>query len=91
VNEHGAPVLICGVRGLVYVELSVRTLRYDAHSGGAQLYPNAAWRLIEALSTLWSNRDGRVLIDGFYDSARRPTDAQLAHLRDSVPFEEPQL
>ena len=91
VNEHGAPVLICGVRGLVYVELSVRTLSFDAHSGGAQLYPNAAWRLIEALSTLWSNPDGRVLIDGFYDSVRRATDAQLAHLRDNVPFEEPQL
>ena len=91
VNEHGAPVLICGVRGLVYIELSVRTLRFDAHSGGAQLYPNAAWRLIDALSTLWSNRDGRVLIEGFYDAVRRPTDEQLAHLRDNVPFEEPQL
>ena len=91
VNEHGAPVLICGVRGLVYVELSVRTLRFDAHSGGAQLYPNAAWRLIEAISTLWSNAEGRVRIAGFYDSVRGPTDAQLAHLRDNVPFEEPQL
>jgi acetylornithine deacetylase/succinyl-diaminopimelate desuccinylase-like protein len=91
VNEYGAPVLICGVRGLVYVELSVRTLGFDAHSGGAQLYPNAAWRLIEAVSTLWSNRDGRVLIDGFYDSVHPPTDAQLAHLRDNVPFEEAQL
>jgi acetylornithine deacetylase/succinyl-diaminopimelate desuccinylase-like protein len=91
VNEHGQPVLICGVRGLVYVELSVRTLRFDAHSGGAQLYPNAAWRLLEALSTLWSNADGRVLIDGFYDAVRRPTEAQLAHLRDNVPFEEAEL
>lgn len=91
VNEHGNPVLICGVRGLVYVELSVRTLSFDAHSGGAQLYPNAAWRLLEALSTLWSNRDGRVLIDGFYDSVRPPSDAQLAHLRENVPFEEAEL
>jgi acetylornithine deacetylase/succinyl-diaminopimelate desuccinylase-like protein len=91
VNEHGAPVLICGVRGLVYVELSVRTLRFDAHSGSAQLYSNAAWRLIDALSTLWSNRDGRVLIDSFYDAVRPPTDAQLAHMRENVPFEERQL
>jgi acetylornithine deacetylase/succinyl-diaminopimelate desuccinylase-like protein len=91
VNEDGAPVLICGVRGLVYVELSVRTLRFDAHSGGAQLYPNAAWRLIDALSTLWSNRDGRVMIDGFYDAVRPLTAAQLTHLRDNVPFEEAEL
>lgn len=91
VNEHGEPVLICGVRGLVYVELSVRTLRFDAHSGGAQLYPSAAWRLIDALSTIWSSRDGQVLIDGFYDAVRRPTEAQLAHMRDNVPFEEAEL
>jgi acetylornithine deacetylase/succinyl-diaminopimelate desuccinylase-like protein len=32
-----------------------------------------------------------VLIDGFYDAVRRPTEAQLAHMRDNVPFEEPQL
>jgi acetylornithine deacetylase/succinyl-diaminopimelate desuccinylase-like protein len=90
IDEHGRPILICGVRGIVYVELAVRTLNYDAHSGGAQLYPNAAWRLVEALSTLWSN-EGRVLVDGFYESVRLPTDAQRAHLRDNVPFEEPEL
>jgi acetylornithine deacetylase/succinyl-diaminopimelate desuccinylase-like protein len=90
VDEHGRPVLICGVRGIVYVELSVRTLNFDAHSGGAQLYPNAAWRLVEALSTLWSN-DGRILIDGFYDAVRRASDSQIAHLRDNVPFEEAEL
>ena len=90
VNEHGEPVLICGVRGIVYVELAVRTLAFDAHSGGAQLYPNAAWRLVEALSTLWSN-EGRVLIDGFYDAVQPPTEQQLAHLRDRVRFEEDDL
>ena len=90
VNDHGEPVLICGVRGIVYVELSVRTLSFDAHSGGAQLYPNAAWRLLEALSTLWSN-SGRVLVDGFHDVVKPPTDEQLAHLRDRVRFEEDEL
>ena len=90
IDEHGRPVLICGVRGICYVELRVRTLAYDAHSGGAQLYPNAAWRLIDALSTLWS-AEGRVLIDGFHDAVRGPTEAQLAHLRDNVPFEEAEL
>jgi acetylornithine deacetylase/succinyl-diaminopimelate desuccinylase-like protein len=89
VDEHGRPLLICGVRGIAYVELSVRTLAFDAHSGGAQLFPNAAWRLVAALSTLWSS-EGRVLIDGFYDKARRPTAAQLEHLR-TIPFEEEEI
>jgi acetylornithine deacetylase/succinyl-diaminopimelate desuccinylase-like protein len=90
VDEHGRPVLISGVRGIVYVELSVRTLNFDAHSGGAQLYPNAAWRLVDALSTLWSSH-GHVLIDGFYGSVRRPSEGQIAHLREHVPFEEAEL
>jgi acetylornithine deacetylase/succinyl-diaminopimelate desuccinylase-like protein len=52
VDEKGRPLLVSGVRGMLYAELSVRTLAFDAHSGGAQLLPNAAWRLIEALDTL---------------------------------------
>jgi acetylornithine deacetylase/succinyl-diaminopimelate desuccinylase-like protein len=89
IDEHGRPTLICGVRGICYVQLGVRTLAYDAHSGAAQLLPNAAWRLVDALTTLWS-ANGRVLIDGFHDTVRGPTEGQLAHLR-SVPFEEDEL
>lgn len=90
IDDHGRPVLICGVRGICYVELAVRTIAFDAHSGGAQLYPNAAWRLVDALATLWSP-EGRVLIDGFHEAVRGPTEDQLAHLRDNVPFEEAEL
>jgi acetylornithine deacetylase/succinyl-diaminopimelate desuccinylase-like protein len=89
VDEKGRPVLVCGVRGMVYVELSVRTLGFDAHSGGAQLLPNAAWRLIEALETL-RTPDGKVTIDGFMDDVLPPTDQQLAHLR-TLPFEEDEI
>ena len=41
---------LLGARGLLYVELSVGTLPFDAHSGGANLLPNAAWRLVWALT-----------------------------------------
>ena len=83
------PTLICGVRGILYVELSVRTLAYDAHSGGASLYENAAWRLVDALGTL-RKPDGTVTIDGFYDDVRKPSEKQLAHLK-TIPFEEAKL
>ena len=89
VDEKGRPGLVCGVRGIVYAELSVRSLAFDAHSGGAQLLPNAAWRLIEALSTLRSP-DGTITIDGFLDDVVAPTDAELAHLR-TLPFEEEEI
>ena len=71
VDEKGRPVLVCGVRGMFYVELSVRTLAFDAHSGGAQLLPNAAWRLIEALHTM-RTPDGTITIDGLYTAGSAP-------------------
>jgi acetylornithine deacetylase/succinyl-diaminopimelate desuccinylase-like protein len=89
VDEKGRPGLICGVRGMVYAELSVRTLAFDAHSGGAQLLPNAAWRLIEALTTLRSP-GGTITVDGFLDDIVAPTEAELAHLR-TLPFEEDEI
>lgn len=89
VDEKGRPQLVCGVRGMCYVELSVRTLGFDAHSGGAQLLPNAAWRLVDALTTLRSP-DGTVTIDGFMDDVLAPTERQLAHLR-TLPFEEQEI
>jgi acetylornithine deacetylase/succinyl-diaminopimelate desuccinylase-like protein len=89
VDEKGRPLLVCGVRGMLYVEFSVRTLAFDAHSGGAQLFPNAAWRLIEALETL-RRPDGTITIDGFMDDVLAPTAGQLAHLR-SLPFEEEEI
>ncbi len=89
VDEKGRPLLVCGVRGMLYAELTVRTLSFDAHSGGAQLLPNAAWRLIQALETLRSP-DGSITIDGFMDEVLMPTEAQLAHLR-TLPFEEDEV
>ncbi|MEP7040878.1 MAG: M20/M25/M40 family metallo-hydrolase [Chloroflexota bacterium] len=89
VDEKGRPLLVGGVRGMFYVELAVRTLAFDAHSGGAQLLPNAAWRLIEALKTLRSP-DGAVTVDGFMDDVLAPTEAQLVHLR-TLPFEEEEI
>ena len=82
-------MLVCGVRGMVYTELTVRTLAFDAHSGGAQLFPNAAWRLLEALATL-RTPNGKITIDGFMDDVAAPTEAQLDHLR-SLPFEEEEI
>ena len=89
VDEAGRPELVCGVSGLVYLELAVRTLGFDAHSGGARILPNAAWRLISALETL-RRPDGTITIDGFMDDVRPPTPGQLAHLR-TLPFEEAEI
>lgn len=72
VESDGTPIVRLGARGLLYVELRARTIARDAHSGSANLLPNAAWRLIWALGSL-KDAEGRILIDGFYDAVRPPT------------------
>ena len=77
VDEGGHPEIVCGLRGIAYFELHAHTIAYDAHSGvGGSLFPNAAWRLVWALSTL-KGTDERILLPGHYDSARPATDEDL--------------
>jgi len=61
------PSLSTGVRGLLYVELNIRTADVDLHSGGyGGAVPNAAQALTTILSAL-KGEDGRIRIPGFYD------------------------
>lgn len=77
VDEEGAPFLYCGMRGIAYFELHVKTIAYDAHSGmGGSLLPNAAWRLVWALSRL-KGADERILIPGHYDKALPASERDL--------------
>src|SRR6202158_5598551 len=85
VDAAGRPQLLLGGKGIFYMELHVRSMTRDAHSGGATHLPNAAWRLVQALSTFVDPR-GRVLVDGFYDDVKRPSAAELEHVR-ALPFE----
>ena len=74
------PVVRLGARGLLYVELTVKVLSRDAHSGQANLLPNAAWRLTWALAGL-KGQDEKILIPGFYDDVRPPTQREEELLR----------
>lgn len=79
VDHREVPIEYLGLRGICYVELSVETASTDVHSGlGGSIFPNAAWRLVWALSTL-KGSDEKILIPGFYDAVRPPSarDRQL--------------
>lgn len=79
VDHREVPIEYLGLRGICYVELSVETASTDVHSGlGGSIFPNAAWRLVWALSTL-KGPDEKILIPGFYDAVRPPSarDRQL--------------
>jgi acetylornithine deacetylase/succinyl-diaminopimelate desuccinylase-like protein len=86
IDADGAPLITFGARGLLYVELSVSTLPFDAHSGQANLLPNADWRLVWALASL-KGTDERVRIPGFYDRVLPPT-ARQEELLVVLPSQE---
>jgi acetylornithine deacetylase/succinyl-diaminopimelate desuccinylase-like protein len=88
VNYEGRFYLYLGLRGIVDVELRLRTIKDDAHSGLYSYLPNAAWRLVWALSTLKDQQE-RILIPGFYDDVRPPT-ARQRELLAAMPSEEEQ-
>ncbi len=85
-DEAGRPILSLGAKGLLYVELSVRSSKGDQHSAFGTLVPNAAWRLTWALSTLKA-ADETILIDGLMDYVAPPDETDLALLR-AIPFDE---
>lgn len=63
VDHEGRPNIWLGLKGTLYVELRVKTLTKDMHSSRAPIIPNAAWRLVWALSTL-KDQEERILIEG---------------------------
>jgi len=79
-TPDGFPELYMGSKGILYVELRVRTAQVDQHSSLAAVLPNPAWRLFAALRAIRDDR-GRVLIPGFYDGIARPSKEDLDHLR----------
>jgi len=82
VNGTGRPILSLGVKGIFSVELRVRTAARDSHSSYGATVPNAAWRIVWALST-FKDQNERVLIPGFYDGVRPPTEQEESFVRDA--------
>jgi acetylornithine deacetylase/succinyl-diaminopimelate desuccinylase-like protein len=88
-NALENPTINCGAKGICYVELVVKGATYDLHSANATVVPNPAWRLTWALSTL-KGSDERILIPGFYDRVRPPSEADLRAL-ESIPLDDEAL
>jgi acetylornithine deacetylase/succinyl-diaminopimelate desuccinylase-like protein len=82
VNATGRPIVSLGVKGIFNVELRARTAARDSHSSYGATVPNAAWRLVWALSSL-KDASERVRIPGFYDAVRPPSDQEERFVREA--------
>jgi len=84
-DEEERPLIYCGVRGMLYIELHVRTLERDLHSMLGGVVPNALWRLIGALSCL-RGPEGRVAVEGMRERVRPFNEAEREAL-SRLPFD----
>jgi acetylornithine deacetylase/succinyl-diaminopimelate desuccinylase-like protein len=81
------PTLCVGLRGLVYTELECQGASIDLHSGiygGAA--PNPLFALCEIIAKL-KDQNGKILIPGFYDTVKAPTEDELKAWK-ALPFDE---
>ncbi len=85
VDSKNRPIVGLGMKGLLFVELSVKEAKRDAHSSLAVLIKNPAWRLIPAVNSL-RNSDGKILIKDWYKEVRPFTKTDL-NLLKSEPFD----
>jgi acetylornithine deacetylase/succinyl-diaminopimelate desuccinylase-like protein len=88
-DAAGRPTLSLGLKGIAYFDLRILGIAKDAHSSLATILPNAAWRLVWALSTLKNERD-EIVIDGLMDHVRRPDAHDLALLA-ALPYDEGEM
>lgn len=86
VDAKNRPIIGLGMKGLLFVELSVRESKIDAHSSLAVLIKNPAWRLIEAIKTL-RDSNGKILIKDWYKEVTPLSKKDLAIIRKE-PFDE---
>ncbi|MBB6144915.1 acetylornithine deacetylase/succinyl-diaminopimelate desuccinylase-like protein [Silvibacterium bohemicum] len=81
------PTLCVGLRGMIYTEIEARGAKTDLHSG---MYGGAAPNPFVALAqiiTQLKDPSGRILIPGFYDAIKAPSEDELKAWQ-TLPFDE---
>lgn len=93
VDSDGAPNVTLGWKGCLYIELLSQFNERDLHSQQAAIVDSPVWKLVQALAT-FKNLNGEVVIEGFYDDVREPTEAEMKLMKemefDPVKFKESQ-
>jgi acetylornithine deacetylase/succinyl-diaminopimelate desuccinylase-like protein len=85
-DTTGKPMVLLGNRGMLYIKMRAKGASHDNHSGNkGGIAPNPAWKLIHLLTTMVTP-EGKVLIDGFYDDIRKPTETETNILKN-LPFD----
>ena len=85
-DKKGRQQITLGVKGILYLHLSTKTIQRDVHSGYTQFVDNAPFELVWALSSL-KDRNDKILVPGFYDGVKEPTKEELEEI-EHFPLDE---
>ncbi|MDN3954515.1 M20/M25/M40 family metallo-hydrolase [Sporolactobacillus laevolacticus] len=89
-HSSGTPIVLLGVRGILYVEITAKGADWDNHSGNkGNIVPNPAWELVQLLATM-KDKDGHITIEGFWDNVRQPTKKEQELIK-TLPLDTKQL
>jgi acetylornithine deacetylase/succinyl-diaminopimelate desuccinylase-like protein len=83
----GAPTIIMGLRGIVFIEAQLTGPNSDLHSGvhgGAA--PNVAVEMARLVASL-HGPDGAIAVEGYYDGVTPPSDRERT-LANAVPWDD---
>jgi acetylornithine deacetylase/succinyl-diaminopimelate desuccinylase-like protein len=81
------PTLCVGLRGMIYTEIEARGAKTDLHSGMyGGVAPNPFVALAQIITQL-KDSSGRILIPGFYDDVKAPSQYELKTWKQ-LPFDE---
>lgn len=97
-NSKGKAIVTLGVKGIVYFELELDgkewgkgPTEFGIHGSNKAWVDSPAWRMVKALSTMVDETGNRVLVEGFYDDVKVPSEedeALLARLAETFDEEE---
>lgn len=86
-HYSGSPLILLGVRGMLSLEITAKGANWDNHSGNTgNILPNPVWMLIDLLNTM-RDKNGNVLVKGFYDNIRPSSDMEKELLKQ-LPFDK---
>jgi Peptidase family M20/M25/M40 len=87
----GSVAMFLGVKGILEFELEASGARWGKgpqkqpiHSSVKAILDSPAWRLIDALRSMYDPQTNRILVEGFQDAIRAPNDEEEQLLRELI-------
>jgi acetylornithine deacetylase/succinyl-diaminopimelate desuccinylase-like protein len=85
--DEDQPALNVGRRGLCALQIDMQSAGQDVHSGTyGGTFQNPIHALTQIMASMHDDQ-GRILVDGFYDSVHRLTDAERTQIAE-IPYDE---